>query len=167
MRLKSLLKLSAATVVSLALVAGTTSSANAVEKLKWKMQSAFGSKLSIIGEVARRYQDVVSDISGGAMKIKFFEPGALVPALEAFDAVSSGAVDAANSISIASGSIVFEGATADAYETSLAVTDATADRTITFPDATGTIETPSISLSVCKASSPSLSSFVQPEPPNP
>ena len=51
----------------------------------------------------------------------------------------SGAVDAANSISIASGSIVFEGATADAYETSLAVTDATADRTITFPDATGTI----------------------------
>ena len=51
----------------------------------------------------------------------------------------SGAVDAANSISIASGSIVFEGATADAYETSLAVTDATADRTITFPDATGTV----------------------------
>lgn len=51
----------------------------------------------------------------------------------------SGAVDAANSISIASGSIVFEGATADAYETSLAVTDPTADRTITFPDATGTV----------------------------
>ena len=51
----------------------------------------------------------------------------------------SGAVDAANSISIASGSIVFEGATADAYETSLAVTDATADRTITFPNATGTV----------------------------
>ncbi len=37
------------------------------------------------------------------------------------------------------GKVVFEGATADAYETSLAVTDPTADRTITFPNLTGTV----------------------------
>ena len=37
------------------------------------------------------------------------------------------------------GSLVFEGATADANETTLAVTDPTADRTITMPDATGTM----------------------------
>jgi hypothetical protein len=37
------------------------------------------------------------------------------------------------------GSIVFEGATADAFETTLAVSDPTADRTITFPDSTGTV----------------------------
>jgi hypothetical protein len=36
-------------------------------------------------------------------------------------------------------SISFEGATADAYETTLAVTDPTADRTITFKDASGTV----------------------------
>ena len=36
-------------------------------------------------------------------------------------------------------SIVFEGATADDYETTLAVTDPTADRTITLPNATGTV----------------------------
>ena len=36
-------------------------------------------------------------------------------------------------------SLVFEGATADANETTLAVTDPTADRTITLPDATGTV----------------------------
>ena len=35
--------------------------------------------------------------------------------------------------------IVFEGATADANETTLAVADPTADRTITLPDATGTV----------------------------
>tara|TARA_Y100000593_G_scaffold88607_1_gene171271 strand:+ start:4494 stop:6407 length:1914 start_codon:yes stop_codon:yes gene_type:complete len=35
--------------------------------------------------------------------------------------------------------IVLEGASADAYETSIAVTDPTADRTITLPDATGTV----------------------------
>ena len=36
-------------------------------------------------------------------------------------------------------SITFEGATADAYETTLTVTDPTADRTITLPNATGTV----------------------------
>jgi len=38
-------------------------------------------------------------------------------------------------------SIVFEGATADASETTITVTDPTADRTITFPDTTGTVIT--------------------------
>ena len=38
-------------------------------------------------------------------------------------------------------SIVFEGATADAFETTITVTDPTADRTITIPDETGTIVT--------------------------
>ena len=37
------------------------------------------------------------------------------------------------------GSIVFEGATDDSFETTLAVTDPTADRTITLPNATGTV----------------------------
>jgi hypothetical protein len=35
--------------------------------------------------------------------------------------------------------ITFEGATADSYETTIQVTDPTADRTITFPDAGGTV----------------------------
>ncbi len=39
---------------------------------------------------------------------------------------------------LAPAGIIFEG-TADAYETSLVVTDPTADRTITFPNATGTV----------------------------
>jgi hypothetical protein len=39
----------------------------------------------------------------------------------------------------ASNAIVFEGATADDFETTLTITDPTADRTITLPDATGTL----------------------------
>ena len=39
------------------------------------------------------------------------------------------------------GSILFEGDTDDSFETTLAVTDPTADRTITLPNATGTIMT--------------------------
>jgi hypothetical protein len=37
------------------------------------------------------------------------------------------------------GSVVFEGTTANDFETTLAITDPTADRTITFPDSTGTV----------------------------
>ena len=37
------------------------------------------------------------------------------------------------------GSIIFEGSTDDGFETTLAVTDPTADRTITLPNATGTV----------------------------
>ena len=37
------------------------------------------------------------------------------------------------------GSLVFEGTTADGFETTLAVTDPTADNTITLPNATGTV----------------------------
>ena len=39
------------------------------------------------------------------------------------------------------GSLVFEGSTADSYETTLAVTDPTADRTITLPNVSGTVIT--------------------------
>ena len=51
----------------------------------------------------------------------------------------SGSTDAANSITLASGNIVFEGSGADGNETTLTVTNPTADRTITFPDAGGTV----------------------------
>ena len=37
------------------------------------------------------------------------------------------------------GSIIFEGATDDSFETTLSVTDPTADRTLTLPNATGTV----------------------------
>ena len=37
------------------------------------------------------------------------------------------------------GTIVFEGATDDGFETTLTVTDPNADRTITLPNATGTV----------------------------
>ena len=41
----------------------------------------------------------------------------------------------------AAGSLVFEGSTADAFETTVAVVDPTADRTITLPNVTGTVLT--------------------------
>jgi hypothetical protein len=47
----------------------------------------------------------------------------------------------ATALNLTDASIVFEGATADAYETTLTVTDPTADRTITLPNESGTLMT--------------------------
>jgi hypothetical protein len=43
------------------------------------------------------------------------------------------------SLTLGDGNLVFEGATADAFETTLTVVDPTADRTVTIPDATTTL----------------------------
>jgi len=55
-----------------------------------------------------------------------------------FGAASEGV---ANSVSIKSQGIFFEGATSNDFETQLTVTDPTADRVITLPDVTGTVIT--------------------------
>jgi hypothetical protein len=52
--------------------------------------------------------------------------------------------------------ITFEGATADAFETTLTVVDPTADRTITLPDATGTVALTS-DITVTESSTTTLS----------
>ena len=57
------------------------------------------------------------------------------------------------------GSLVFEGATADANETTLAVTDPTADRTITLPDATTTVAGLAVTQTFTKAQRGSISAL--------
>ncbi len=54
--------------------------------------------------------------------------------------LATNAPDAANSVTGASNALVYEGATADAFETSVTVTDPTADRTITIPNKTGQVQ---------------------------
>lgn len=61
---------------------------------RWKMPSTFPGNLAILGDSGVMFTDRVREITNGSVDIKFFEPGALVPALEIFDAVSSGSVDA-------------------------------------------------------------------------
>ena len=58
-------------------------------------------------------------------------------------------------LTLSDGSIVLEGATADAHETTITVTDPTADRTITLPDATGTVALTNNKLSAFAATSSS------------
>jgi hypothetical protein len=53
-------------------------------------------------------------------------------------AITTGNLSAITTVGILTSNLVFEG-TADDFETTLAITDPTADRTITFPDSTGTV----------------------------
>ena len=58
------------------------------------MAAAFPSSLIILGETGLNLTKTINDVSGGKINIKYYEPGALVPAMEIFDAVSTGSVDA-------------------------------------------------------------------------
>jgi len=77
-----------------ALTFGSEPALSAEERVTWKMQSAFGSTLSVVGEVAARFERIVDAASDGTFKVKFHEPGALVPTLQGFDSVKAGALDA-------------------------------------------------------------------------
>jgi len=66
--------------------------------------------------------------------------GAGTPAAGTFVALEGTAVKATSSLTLDTGvDMIFEGATADAYETTVTVTDPTADRTVTIPNATDTL----------------------------
>jgi TRAP-type mannitol/chloroaromatic compound transport system substrate-binding protein len=63
-------------------------------KVSWKMASSFPSTMVLIGSMGLHLSESVETLSDGDFTLKFYEPGALVPALEIFDAVSTGAIDA-------------------------------------------------------------------------
>ena len=56
-----------------------------------------------------------------------------------FSGSFTGTMDITGTVLSGASPLVFEGASANAHETTLAFTDPTADRTITFPDTTGTV----------------------------
>jgi len=59
------------------------------------LASSFPGSLQLLGDTPVQWTKTVSELSGGTLNIKFFEPGALVPGLEAIPAASKGSVDMA------------------------------------------------------------------------
>ena len=80
-----------------------------------------------------------SSITLGATGASLGQTVSTISGLTSLTSTNLVAGSGANSILLGSGNITFEGSTANDFETSLTVTDPTADRTITFPDATGTV----------------------------
>jgi TRAP-type mannitol/chloroaromatic compound transport system substrate-binding protein len=83
----------AAAAAAIALAAGSAAAQD--KKVRLQMQSNFASSLSLLGPNANYTVDQIRKLSGGSIDVKFLEPGAIVPPNQAFDAVSSGALDAA------------------------------------------------------------------------
>jgi TRAP-type mannitol/chloroaromatic compound transport system substrate-binding protein len=75
-------------------VADSDATSETAEKVRWKMASSFSGQLILAGTMGKELEAQVAKLSNDEIELKFFDPGALVPALEIFDAVSAGAVNA-------------------------------------------------------------------------
>ncbi|WP_417772677.1 TRAP transporter substrate-binding protein [Stappia sp.] len=82
------------TSLSLATALVTLAAVPAVAKTL-EMTSVYPGSFPIVGDIGKDIGNRVSKLTGGDLTFTFNEPGALVPAPEAWDAVSTGAVDAA------------------------------------------------------------------------
>lgn len=91
--MKKLNRIAGACAVSAGLM--TAAPAVALDELNWDMQSTYPGSLTQLGTLGKVIEERLRAISDGRVNVKFQEPGAIVPALETFDAVSSGAVQAA------------------------------------------------------------------------
>lgn len=83
-----------ASAVSVGLMVGLAGTA-AADRVRWDMGSTYSSSLTQLGTLGVNLTEKIAAASGGDIEITFYEPGALVPALETFDAVASGSIDAA------------------------------------------------------------------------
>lgn len=70
----------------------TTGAPNVItnKKYRWKMVTTWPPNFPVLGEGANLFAEMVKTMSGGRLEIKVYGGGELVPALEAFDTVSSG-----------------------------------------------------------------------------
>ncbi len=86
--------LSMAVIAGATVLAGTT---DASAKVRWKMAWAYTSALTGHGDSEKDIPMRIETLSGGEFELKGYEPGALVPAMEIFDAVSAGSIDSSYS----------------------------------------------------------------------
>ncbi|MDF1696007.1 MAG: TRAP transporter substrate-binding protein [Saprospiraceae bacterium] len=61
------------------------------KKYKWKMVTTWPPNFPVVGTGAVKYSEWVNEMTNGQVEIKVYGGGTLVPALEVFDAVTSGA----------------------------------------------------------------------------
>lgn len=71
----------------------TTDAISSSKTYKWKMVTTWPPGFPVLGEGATMLAKWIEEMSAGRIKIRVYGGGELVPALEAFDAVSSGSAD--------------------------------------------------------------------------
>jgi TRAP-type mannitol/chloroaromatic compound transport system substrate-binding protein len=72
---------------------------NTTKKYSWKMVTTWPPNFPVLGEACKLFADWVKLMSQGQLTIKVYGSGELIPGLECFDAVSSGAAEMGNGAS--------------------------------------------------------------------
>ena len=85
----------AAAALALGLILPASLAAAQDKKVRMQVAGAYASNLPIIGQGQLITVDRIRKMSGGSIDAKFFEPGALVPASQYFDAIGAGSLDSA------------------------------------------------------------------------
>jgi len=76
---------------------GAAASTQAEQRFRWKMVTSWPENFPGLGTTAQHFADSVERMSNGRLSIQVFAAGALVPALEVFDAVSNGTAELGHS----------------------------------------------------------------------
>lgn len=71
----------------------TAPNINTTKSYRWKMVTTWPPNFPVLGEVAAYFADWVKTMSQGRLDIQVYGGGELIPALEVFEAVSSGAAE--------------------------------------------------------------------------
>ena len=66
----------------------------AEDTVRWKLASAYPGRMVQLGQLGKNLPKKLRAISGGKIRLRFYEPKALAPPLEYFDAIAKGAIDA-------------------------------------------------------------------------
>ncbi|WP_226553845.1 TRAP transporter substrate-binding protein [Celeribacter naphthalenivorans] len=94
MKLTTALK-SMTAIATVVTVFGSAAFAQEEQDLRLRMHAAHATQTPVIGTIVPWVADRIEVLSGDTLEIDVFEPGALVPGTEFFDAVSQGAIDMA------------------------------------------------------------------------
>lgn len=86
-------KTALAAAASAATLSLNTPAVHARKTHSWRMVTTWPPGFPVLGQGAELYARWVEELSGGRLRIKVYGGGALVPSLEAFDAVSQGIVE--------------------------------------------------------------------------
>ena len=81
------------TAICLSTVVHTT--ANAEEKIKWKVQATFNTGWPALGDPIARVSKTLKEVTNGRINLKIYEPGKIVPPLEISPSISKGDLPAA------------------------------------------------------------------------
>jgi len=87
-------KIAIGLVSGLACLTAFAMPASAQDTHRWKLASTFPGTFPLLGTGGHRIAENITAITGNTVRVRFYDPGALVPPFEVFDAVSKGSVEA-------------------------------------------------------------------------